>query len=175
MDEMSKHGRLGMAALRAGMHRNTARRYSALGKLPSELKEPRSWRTREDPFAADWTEIAERLEAAPELEAKVLFEDLVRRYPERYEEGQLRTLQPGFHRTSSICTLAETSPVAIVMKPTSKSGLDRISPKSIFEPPEVDLRWGGTAQLNAVSQVDLIAPISGARRPYIRCQAAVCA
>jgi hypothetical protein len=93
MEELSKHGRLGMAALRAGMHRNTAGRYAALGKLPSELKEPRSWRTREDPFTADWPEIVERLEAAPELEAKALFEDLVRRHPERYEEGQLRTLQ----------------------------------------------------------------------------------
>lgn len=93
MEEMSKHGRLGLAALRAGMHRNTARRYAASAKLPSELREPRSWRTREDPFAADWPEIAERLEAAPELEGKALFEDLVRRHPERYEEGQLRTLQ----------------------------------------------------------------------------------
>ena len=53
MDEMSKHGRLGVSAVRAGMHRKTARRYMELGKLPSELKEPRSWRTREDPFAGD--------------------------------------------------------------------------------------------------------------------------
>jgi len=30
---------------------------------------------------------------APELEAKALFEDLCERYPERYQEGQLRTLQ----------------------------------------------------------------------------------
>ena len=32
MDEMSKHGRLGVAAQRAGMHRNTGRRYVELGK-----------------------------------------------------------------------------------------------------------------------------------------------
>jgi len=93
MDEMSRHGQLGLSALRAGMHRNTARRYMATGKLPSELKEPRSWRTREDPFAEDWPEIVERLEAVAELEGKALFEDLVRRRPGRYEEGQLRTLQ----------------------------------------------------------------------------------
>jgi hypothetical protein len=93
MDEMSKQGQLGMAALRAGMHRNTARRYVAAGKLPSELREPRTWRTREDSFAEDWAEIVVQLEAAPELEAKTLFEDLVRRHPGRYEEGQLRTLQ----------------------------------------------------------------------------------
>jgi hypothetical protein len=93
MDEMSKHGRVGVAALRAGLHRNTARRYLETGKLPSELKQPRTWRTREDPFAADWEEIAGRLAEAPELEARALFEDLMRRQPGRYEEGQLRTFQ----------------------------------------------------------------------------------
>ena len=93
MDEMSQHGQKGVSALRAGMHRNTARRYLASGKVPSELREPRSWRTREDPFAADWAEMAQRLEMTPELEAKTLFEDLERRHPGRYEEGQLRTLQ----------------------------------------------------------------------------------
>lgn len=93
MDEMSKHGRVGLAALRAGVHRNTARRYLEAGKLPSELKPPRTWRTRQDPFAADWEEITARLEEAPELEAKAVFEDLMRRQPGRYEEGQLRTFQ----------------------------------------------------------------------------------
>jgi hypothetical protein len=93
MEEMRKDGRLGRAALRAGMHRNTARRYVEAGKLPSELREPRSWRTREDPFTEDWPWIVERLEAAPELEAKALFEHLVTAEPDRYQEGQLRTLQ----------------------------------------------------------------------------------
>jgi hypothetical protein len=93
MDEMSKQGQLGLAALRAGMHRNTARRYVESGKLPSELRAPRSWRTREDPFAEDWPGIVERLEVAPELEAKALFEHLVAAHPGRYEEGQMRTLQ----------------------------------------------------------------------------------
>jgi hypothetical protein len=93
MEEMSKHGNVGAAALRAGMHRNTARRYLMADKLPSELKVPRTWRTREDPFAEDWEEIAERLAQAPELEAKALFEELMGRRPGRYEEGQVRTLQ----------------------------------------------------------------------------------
>lgn len=93
MDEMSKHGGIGVAALRAGLHRNTARRYLEADKLPSELKQPRTWRTREDPFAADWEEIAERLLEVPELEARTLFEDLLRRRPGCYEQGQLRTFQ----------------------------------------------------------------------------------
>lgn len=93
MDEMSKHGRVGLAAMRAGMHRNTGRRYLEADRLPSELKSPRTWRTRPDPFAEDWEEIAARLVEAPELEAKALFEDLLRRRPERYTEGHLRSFQ----------------------------------------------------------------------------------
>jgi len=93
MDEMNRQGEVGIAALRSGMHRNTARRYLKAGKLPSELKPARTWRTRKDPFAADWEEIAARLMESPELEAKTLFEDLMRRRPGCYEEAQLRTFQ----------------------------------------------------------------------------------
>ncbi len=93
MEEHEKHGKVEKAALRAGMHRNTAGKYLKAGKLPSSMKKPREWRTRRDPFAEDWPGIVARLELAPELEAKTLFDDLVRRKPGRYEEGQLRTLQ----------------------------------------------------------------------------------
>lgn len=64
-----------------------------MGKLPSELKRPRDWRTHEDPFVEDWPALAVRLSAAPELEAKALFEDLLCRRPDRYHDGQLRTFQ----------------------------------------------------------------------------------
>lgn len=93
MEELSKHGKTGIASMRAGMDRKTGAKYRKAGKLPSEMKAPRTWRTRPDPFEKDWPEIAARLEAAPELEAKTLFEDLLARKPDRYEEGQLRTLQ----------------------------------------------------------------------------------
>ena len=93
MSELKEGVGVGVASLRAGMHRNTGRRYSAAGRLPSELKGVRSWRTRSDPFECDWPEISARLESAPELEAKALFEDLMARYPDRYHSGQLRTLQ----------------------------------------------------------------------------------
>ena len=93
MEEMSKHGEVGLATLRAGMDRKTARKYVAAGQLPSEMQQPRGWRTRPDPFAEDWRGIAERLAEAPELEAQALFEDLLSRQPERYEPGQLRTFQ----------------------------------------------------------------------------------
>ena len=93
MDEMHRHGAVGTAALRAGLSANTARKYLRAGRVPSELAGPRTWRTREDPFAADWAELQARLVDAPDLEATTLFEDLLRRKPDGYTAGQLRTLQ----------------------------------------------------------------------------------
>ena len=83
-----------VAAMRVDMDRKTARKYRDQAKLPSELETwPRTWRTREDPFADVWEEVREQLEASPGLQAKTLFEWLQRRYPGRFEDGQLRTLQ----------------------------------------------------------------------------------
>lgn len=94
MEEMSKHGQIGKASMKAGFDRGTGRRYKKLSKYPSQLsKEPRTWRTREDPFEEDWPEIEKKLKAAPELEAKALFEWLNNEKKEKYQEGQLRTLQ----------------------------------------------------------------------------------
>jgi transposase len=86
---------LSLAALaaKAGMGEKTARKYLKAGKLPSQLKQPREWRTRVDPFAVVWPEVEEQLREAPELEALTLFEELERRYPGRFQPGQLRTLQ----------------------------------------------------------------------------------
>lgn len=93
MEEMTKHGAVGRAADKADMDRKTARKYIAAGKLPSELLVERDWRTRENPFAGDWAWITAQLKDAPGLEAKTLFDALVERSPEHYQEGQLRTLQ----------------------------------------------------------------------------------
>lgn len=38
MEEMTKHGKLGQAAMKADVDRKTARKYVAAGKLPSEMK-----------------------------------------------------------------------------------------------------------------------------------------
>ena len=50
------------AAARAGMHPNTARKYEQRGALPSQLKEPRTYRTRPNPFEADWPWVQAQLE-----------------------------------------------------------------------------------------------------------------
>lgn len=93
MEEHTKHGRVSVAAMRAGMDRKTARRYLDSGKLPSQLRSPRTWRTREDPFVDDWPEVASMLADAPELEGRALFEHLMALEPERYHAGHLRTFQ----------------------------------------------------------------------------------
>jgi len=94
MEEMRKHGEVGRAAAKADMDRKTARKYIREGKLPSGLAQPRTWRTRKNPFSSeDWATIAARLEETPELEAKTLFEWLAERRLDAYTSGQLRTLQ----------------------------------------------------------------------------------
>jgi hypothetical protein len=84
---------IGKAAMRTAMHRNTARKYLKIREFPSELKQPRTWRTREDPFEALWPEVVAVLVDAPEVEAKTLFEHLTAKDPLNYQAGQLRTFQ----------------------------------------------------------------------------------
>lgn len=82
-----------IAASKAGMDPTTARRYLALGRLPSELRKERLWRTREDPFCEVWDAVQQQIQENPGLEAKTLFEWLQREYPGRFSDGQIRTLQ----------------------------------------------------------------------------------
>ena len=81
------------AAARAGMSVRTARRYDQVGKVPSEIKQPRRYRTRPNPFGEDWDWITKELERDPALQATTLFALLCEREPGRYQAGQLRSLQ----------------------------------------------------------------------------------
>jgi transcriptional regulator with XRE-family HTH domain len=81
------------AAARAGMSVRTARKYERAGQLPSQLKAPRTYRTRANPFAEDWPGVVAELEQDPALQATTLFALLTDRRPGHYQEGQLRTLQ----------------------------------------------------------------------------------
>ena len=81
------------AALKVGMDAKTARKYRHADRLPSESLTPRTWRTREDPFQDVWPQLRDLLELNPGLQAKTLFEDLQRRFPGRFPDIQLRTLQ----------------------------------------------------------------------------------
>ena len=79
--------------MKAGMDEKTARKYRECGQLPSEIKTDHTWRTRKDPFEGIWDGIKSMLTINPGLEAKTIFDDLQRRYPGRFADGQLRTLQ----------------------------------------------------------------------------------
>src|SRR5262245_58407517 len=95
---MMRERRQGRSQQQAAVHANlksrkTVAKYERVGQLPSELKQPRQYRTRADPFGEDWPEVEQMLQHHPELEAKALFEWLSERQPGKYQAGQMRTLQ----------------------------------------------------------------------------------
>jgi hypothetical protein len=78
-----------MAAVMAAWQAESERRY----RRSEKARVPHTWRTRKDPFEAVWGEIEEWLSAEPGRTAKSVLEELQRKYPGQYGEGQLRTLQ----------------------------------------------------------------------------------
>ena len=93
MSLVKSEATLAIAAAKAGMDEKTARKYRRLGKLPNECRKDHTWKTRSNPFENVWEEVAEKIKNNPGLQAKTLFLDLQRRFPGRFEDGQLRTLQ----------------------------------------------------------------------------------
>jgi hypothetical protein len=79
--------------MKAGMDRKTARKYRNLGKLPSETRTPRTWRTRPDPLADVWPRLEELLQREPTLQAKTLLGWLQQEYPQRDWVRTRRTLE----------------------------------------------------------------------------------
>lgn len=84
---------LSAAAAKSGMSEKTARKYLQSGKLPSEMAVKHDWQLKEDPFAEVWECYKDMLAVNPGLEATTLFEDLRRKHPGRFADGQLRTFQ----------------------------------------------------------------------------------
>jgi transposase len=82
-----------IAAAKAGMSERSARKYGRLGRSPSQVKVPHTWRTRPDPFEGVWPEIEALLRQDGGLQAKTIWMELNERYPGRFSVGQLRTLQ----------------------------------------------------------------------------------
>lgn len=82
------------AAASAGMSCRTARRWET-GSLPSG-KNPRTWRTRADPFVEVWDEVIVPLLEADEdrkLQAKTVLKALRGSHPGEYPRSLVRTLQ----------------------------------------------------------------------------------
>src|SRR3954447_24160811 len=81
------------AAAAAGMSSGRARKYERAARVPSQLKQPRTYRTHANPFTEEWPWVVAQLERDPALQAKTLFGLLVERSPGRYQAVQLRTFQ----------------------------------------------------------------------------------
>ncbi len=62
LEERRKGASQKLAAARTGMSERTARKYEHAGQLPSQLKQPRQHRTRQNPFADDWSWVESQLE-----------------------------------------------------------------------------------------------------------------
>ena len=82
-----------MSAMKAGMTRNTARKYLRQDDPTEQKRAPHTWRTRNDPLEGIWSQAEAMLEKAPELEAKALFEHLNGQQLGSVDAGQLRTFQ----------------------------------------------------------------------------------
>ena len=75
MREREKGRTQEQAAVSANLaSRKTVSKYEKLGQLPSDLTQPRQYRTRTNPFEEDWPTVEQMLADAPSLEAKALFE-----------------------------------------------------------------------------------------------------
>lgn len=83
---------LEIAASKAGMSENTARRYVKQGGA-ALISKDRDYRTRRDPFAGVWDQLQEMLTRDEGLEAKTLMHWLLENYPGQFRPTHLRTLQ----------------------------------------------------------------------------------
>src|SRR5947207_15599492 len=82
-----------LAAAAAEMSERTGRKYERMGTLPSQLKQPRTWLTRKNPFEQDWDWVVSQLERDPALQATTLLALLIEQHPDRYRPTQIVTLR----------------------------------------------------------------------------------
>src|SRR5216683_2765632 len=95
MKEYKATGKIVVSAMKADVHPQTARKYVEAVQPPAQLQAKHTWRTRPDPVAGIWERAEQMLTAAPELEAKELFEYLHGMYGSEagVEATTLRTFQ----------------------------------------------------------------------------------
>jgi len=91
MKTYTKTAVLSTAAMKSGMHRETAAKYLASGQGPQP--ESHRGRRRPDPLTTIWADAERMLADAPELEAKALFEHLLGGATAPQAQRALRTFQ----------------------------------------------------------------------------------
>jgi hypothetical protein len=118
MKRIQKEQTLSLAAIKSGMDRKTAKKYRNSGKLPSQSKKERHWRTRSDVFWEVWPEVEGFLVTDPSILATTLFDYLCRRYEGKFQEGHLRTLQ----RQIKVWKATKGSPQEVMFPQTHRPG-----------------------------------------------------
>lgn len=93
VSERNKGVSITMSAIKAGVCRNTAKKYLRQADPSKQNKPNHNWRTRKDPISEIWSEAQVMLLKAPELEAKILFEHLHAKSNDQVDTSALRTFQ----------------------------------------------------------------------------------
>jgi hypothetical protein len=92
-----KHYRLkrniSQSAIKAGIDRKTASKYTQGAPSPEQEARARHWRTHQDIFGQVWLGIEEALFREPHLQAKVLFEQLLEQEPGKFSRRQRRSFE----------------------------------------------------------------------------------
>lgn len=118
MKALSKGKALSIASMQAGMDEKTGRKYRNAGKLPSQLKKPHTWRTREDRLREYWEQIEQILKNSFAVESKTIFEYLFRKDDGYLKASDLRTLQ----RRVRIWRATEGEPKEVMFPQVHKPG-----------------------------------------------------
>ena len=95
MKQNQSENHIGQSAIKAGIDRKTAAKYLKGAPGPEEQSQAgkRCWRTHPDAFAQVWPGVEEMLFREPELQAKVIFEELLAKEPGKFAVGQRRSFE----------------------------------------------------------------------------------
>lgn len=95
------------AAAKGGISVRSGRRIEK-GEHQPQRGRPHDWRTRKDPLDEVWeSELVPLLQQKPKLQAMTLYEYLQQKYPDKYGQSILRTLQRRVQQWKAACGLAK--------------------------------------------------------------------
>lgn len=88
MSEYHGSGQVGVSAMKADVHSQTARKYVRADKPPDELQAKHTWRTRADPLEAIWPRVEPMLApVAVSADPPAAFRGLAFRHPRVLPRG----------------------------------------------------------------------------------------
>jgi hypothetical protein len=93
MKQFQLENHIGRSAIKAGIDPKTASKYINGAAGPDEQPGERCWRTHPDAFAGVWPGVEEMLFREPELQAKVIFEELLEKECGKFSHRQRRSFE----------------------------------------------------------------------------------